>query len=61
MPRTTRSGVSAETVEDLIDLCGSQVEVARAFGVSRAHVCQCLRRARERRLAEEEGLDAESL
>lgn len=49
MARETRSGVSVDNVEDLIDLMGSQAAVADAYGVSRAHVCQSLRRAKARR------------
>jgi hypothetical protein len=54
--------VSVDNVEDLIDLMGSQVAVADAYGVSRAHVCQSLRRARVKKRRQEkadEGGDEE--
>lgn len=63
MARKSESGVSVDNVEDLIDLMGSQVAVADAYGVSRAHVCQSLRRARakKRRQADEGGDEELSL
>ena len=43
-----------DNVGDLIDLMGSQVAVADAYGVSRAHVChQTLRRVRTKKRCEE--------
>lgn len=49
MARKSESGVSVNNVEELIDLMGTQVAVAETYGVSRAHVCQTLRRAKKRR------------
>jgi hypothetical protein len=57
--RKSESGVSVDNVEDLIDLMGSQVAVADAYGVSRAHVCQSLRRARARRWRQEKVNDGD--
>lgn len=38
-----------DTIEDMLDLMGSQAAVAEACNVSRAHVCQTLRRARAKK------------
>lgn len=54
MARENKSGVGVQNVEELVEFFGTQAEVARAFGVSRAHVNQAYRAAQRRKNRAEE-------